>query len=172
MSIFGLPLIMYQVPSGVDMGDLEYIEGKVIDGNYFQESGDINNLNDTIEFVVPNNKTAFMIEAKITMTTNPSASSSSGGGTNTTKDEVVAQLKIDTAVKDKAAIGVASSASSQISATAAGNGSGSGFGRDTRGKFNVLGLSLVGDAIKKIEIENILDDGFAFATMSGYLIDT
>jgi len=166
--MIGLPLILFEV--GVDVGDIEYIEGKVLSGDYFQVSGDINNLNDTIEFVPASGKTAFMIEAKITMTTNPNASSSSGGGTNTTKDEVVAQLKIDTAVKDKAAIGVASSASSQISATAAGNGSGSGFGRDTRGKFNVLGLSLVGDGAKKIEIENILDDGFAFATMSVYVV--
>ena len=38
--------------------------------------------------------------------------------------------------------------------------------------FNVLGLSLVGDGAKKIEIENTLDNGTAFATMSGWLSDT
>jgi len=37
-------------------------------------------------------------------------------------------------------------------------------------KFNVLGLSLIGDGAKKIEIENILDSGSAFAEMSGYLV--
>ena len=66
MSIFGLPLIMFQVPVvSDDMGDLEFIEGKVLASNYFQVSGAINALTNTIEFIVPNGKTAFMINAKI-----------------------------------------------------------------------------------------------------------
>ena len=63
MTMVGLPMTMFQV--GVDMGDLEYIEGKVVAGDYFQVSGDIDAVNDTIEFIVPNLKTAFLIEAKI-----------------------------------------------------------------------------------------------------------
>ena len=58
---------------------------------------------------------------------------------------------------------------------AAGNqtaASGSGFGITGDGKFTVLGLSLVGDGIKDITIENVLDDGVAFATMSGWIEDT
>ena len=35
-----------------------------------------------------------------------------------------------------------------------------------------LGLSLVGDGAKKIEIQNTLAGGSVVATMSGYLIDT
>ena len=35
-------------------------------------------------------------------------------------------------------------------------------------KFNVLGLSLAGDGIKTITIENVLDSGSAFAEFSGY----
>ena len=41
MSIFGLPLNMFKVPVvSDDMGDLEYIEGKVLAGDYFQVSGE------------------------------------------------------------------------------------------------------------------------------------
>jgi len=45
MSIFGLPLILFKVEDDEDMGDLEYIEGKVLTSNYFQVSGDIDALN-------------------------------------------------------------------------------------------------------------------------------
>ena len=150
----------------VDMGDLEFIQGKVIAGDYFQVSGDINAIGNTIEFIVPNGKTAFLIEAKITMTTNPDASSNGVGGTTTTKDQIVAALKIDSAIKSKAKIGIATKAEG----FSQDGGNGSGFGVNSESKFNVLGLSLVGDGAKKIEIENVLDSGSAFAEMSGYLV--
>jgi len=140
----------------VDMGDLEFIQGKVLASNYFQVSGDINTLNDTIEFIVPNGKTAFLIEAKIVP--------NNGGGNN----EVQAALKIDGAVKDEAEI-----FREFVRQAGSTNFGGSGYGlAENANKFNVLGLSLVGDGAKVIEIENILDGGGAFATMSGYLIDT
>jgi len=167
MSIFGLPLIMYQVPSAVDMGDLEFIQTKVLAGDYFQVSGAINVVNDTIEFIVPNLKTAFLIEAKITIPLNPTISITIGGGGRT--DMVTADLKIDGAIKSKAQIGVSGQA-----AISAGDdaGGGAGFGTQSESRFNVLGLSLVGNGVKVIEIENVIDDGSAFAEMSGYLIDT
>lgn len=154
----------------VDMGDLEFIQGKVTAGDYFQVSGDINALNDTIEFIVPNLKTAFMIEAKITMSTNPFIAITSGvGATQNTNDQIVADLLIDTVVKSKAKIGVGISAQ-QGQGTGGTNVSNVNASND--GKFNVLGLSLVGDGVKLIEIENVLDSGSGFAEMSGYLIDT
>jgi len=172
MSIFGLPLIMYKVPVvSDDMGDLEFIEGKVLTGDYFQVSGDIDNINDKIEFIVPNIRTAFLIEAKITMTTNPEASSITEG-TTSTNDQIVASLQknINTVVTEfsKAKIGVASRASGSQAGRA---GSGSGFGTNADSRFNVLGFSLIGDGIlNKIEIENVLNNGSAFAEMSGYLV--
>lgn len=149
-----------------DMGDLEFIQDKVIAGDYFQVSGDINALNDTIEFIPVIGKRAFLIEAKITMSTNPIPPIFDGN--ITFSDQVVADLIIDTVVKDKATVGVTSAQNKMFSGSGVG-GAGQGFGKPP-GKFNVLGLSLVGDGAKKIEIKNVLDGGSAFATMSGYLI--
>lgn len=170
MSIFGLPLYMFQVPSGIDVGDIEYIEGKVLSGDYFQESGDIDALNDTIEFIPAVSKTVFMIKAKIVISDHPTASSASGNSSSQ-KGLVSAALKLDTVTKDKTTIGEATAAAANTS-NQFGGGSGSGYGNLGNGRFDVLGLSLVGDGIKKIEIENILDDGNAFASMSGYVRDT
>ncbi len=142
------------------MGDLEYIQGKVLSGDYFQVSGDIDDINDTIEFVVPNSKTAFLIEAKI-IPNNASAN-----------NRITGALKIATVIKDEAVIFRA-----QNQQTGSTNLGGSGYGMaENNGRFNVLGLSLVGNGVdeptNKITIENIVDNGGAFATMSGYTIDT
>lgn len=164
MTMVSLPNILFQVGE-VDVGDLEFIQEKVIAGDYFQVSGDINNLNDTIEFIVPNGRTAFMIEAKIVQTGHVSpAVNSTSGVTTTTKNAVQADLKIDTITKDKANVGMSS-----VDRVIGGGGSGSSTNHNSD-PFNVSGLSLVGDGVKKIEIENTLDDGSAFATMSGYLV--
>ena len=73
----------------VDMGDLEYIEGKVVSGDYFQVSGDINAINDTIEFIVPDTKTAFMITAKIVLNghSNPATRPRSGNSIQKNKGQ-------------------------------------------------------------------------------------
>ncbi len=149
------PWVFYlEEVEGADMGDLEFIQDKVTAGDYFQVSGDIDALNDTIEFIVPNLKTAFLIEAKIVPT---------GHATN---NKVEAELKIDAVTKDTVNYILAQANEGGASPDWAwGNGLYSG-------QFNVLGLSLVGDGIKVIEIENTLDAGSAFATMSGYVIDT
>lgn len=150
------------------MGDLEFIQGKVLAGDYFQESGDISTLNDTIEFIVPNNKTAFLVEAKITIPTNPSSAGIDPSASAT--DQTVADLLIDNIQKDKAKIGV-SSKGDQGPGSSDGRG-GNGISFNSTDRFNVLGLSLVGDGIKKIEIKNVLSAGNAFATMSGYVVTT
>ncbi len=168
--MYGLPNILFQVGED-DMGDLEFIQKKVIAGDYFQVSGDINALGNTIEFIVPDTRTAFIIKAKIVISNHPNAASRTSGGTSTQKDIVTADLKIDGTIKDKTTIGDVTAAGSATS-NQVGGGGGSGYGNLGDGKFDVLGLSLVGDGIKKIEIENILDDGSAFATMSGYLVNT
>lgn len=89
----------------------------------------------------------------------------SANATNT--DQVVADLSINTVVKSKAKIGIGTAA---ITNAAADYGGGAGFGTNAQSQFNVKGLSLVGDGIKKIEITNVVDDGFAFAEMTGYLV--
>lgn len=161
------PWVFYLEEVGTDMGDLEYIESKVVSSEYFQVSGDIDAINDTIEYIVPNGKTAFLIEAKIMNPTHPSPASVPSITTTQQKSLVTADLKIDSVIKDKAVIGEATMAGNQNNQH--GGGAGSGYGNLGDGRFNVLGLSLVGNGTKVIEIENILDDGSAFATMSGYL---
>ena len=143
------------------MGDLEYIQDKVLAGDYFQVSGDIDNINDTIEQIIPNGKTAFLIEAKIV----PNNTSST--------NKITAALNIGDVTKDEAQIFRAFA----TSGTPGTNQGGWGYGlAENTEKFNVKGLSLVGngvdEATNKITIENITDGGGAFATMSGYLVDT
>ena len=83
-------------------------------------------------------------------------------------NRITAALKIDSVTKDEAEV-----FRSQARNTGSTNQGGSGYGMaENNGNFNVKGLSLVGDGAKLIEIENIQDEGAAFATMSGYLIDT
>lgn len=143
----------------LDMGDLEYIQGFVISGNYFQVSGNIDALAATIEYVPASGKTAFLIEAKITMNANPGATA----GIN----QIVADLKIDTVTVSKAKIGTAAATFAGVREIG-----GAGFSPGNESFFSTLGKSLVGDGVKKIEIENVLDSGGGFAEMSGYLVDT
>ncbi len=141
------------------MGDLEFIQNKVIAGDYFQVSGGIDVAASTIEQIIPNNKTAFLIEAKIIP---------NNSGLN---NKLTGALKIATVIKDEAIV-----FRSQARNTGSTNQGGSGYGMaENNGNFNVLGLSLVGngndEATNKITIENISGTG-AFATMSGYYVDT
>jgi len=152
-----LPGTMYQIEDGDDVGDLEFIQEKVLANDYFQVSGDINALNSTIEHIIPNGKRAFLIEAKITMSANPGATGS---------DQTVAQLSVDGVRKSKAKIGK----NSQIVRGLREPG-GAGWGTNSESRFNVLGLSVVGDGVKKIEIINVLAGGSAFAEMTGYYVD-
>jgi len=152
------------------LGDFEFIQSKVLDGDFFQISGDINNLNDTIEFIVPDLRTAFLIEAKIVITGHTNPPDMNANTQTTTSDRVQAELKIDGAVKDTTNIGIVSSMAGDGIAGGEPSG-GAGYGTIGDGRFNVVGLSLLGTVLgEKIEIENILDNGSAIATMSGYLV--
>jgi len=143
-----------------DTGDLVFLKERILSGNVFEVSGDIDALQpaagSSIEFIVPNNKTAFLLDAKIIP---------NNTGTN---NKIQAALKIDGVTKDEAEI--FRHFIQQMGSTNQG-GSGAGLAENTN-KFNVKTLSLIGDGFKKIEIENIQDGGGAFATMSGYLVDT
>lgn len=139
-----------------ETGDLPFLQERILSGNVFDVSGDIDAINDTIEYIVPNGKTAFLLEAKVIP---------NNTGSN---NKITAALKIDGVKKDEAEIFRA-----QGTFGGGTNNGGWGFGlAENAEKFNVKTLSLVGDGAKKIEIENIADSGGAFATMSGYLIDT
>lgn len=162
MTLFGIRFLLNR---DEDVGDREYIEGKVLAGDYFETSGNINNINDTIEIVPANGKTAFMIEAKITMNTNPDTTIGEEGQNGKSNDQVVADLLIDGVQKSKAKIGM-----NQSWRVAPNEGTGMGMGTNADGRFNTLGKSLVGNGVKKIEIKNVLDNGNAFAEMSLYVV--
>jgi len=111
MTMESLPSILFQV-GAADMGDLEFIQEKVIAGDYFQVSGDIDAITNTIEFVPATGKTAFLIEAKII----PNNAS--------TNNKITAAPKIDGTIKDEAVIFRAQN--QQFGATNLG---GSGYGQ-------------------------------------------
>lgn len=163
-----IPLLVARLSGEEDVGDLEFIQDKVVAGDYFQKSGNINTIGSTIEFTVPDTRTAFMIEAKITITGHPDTASAfeNTGNEIIQKNAVQAEFKIDTVVKDTANVGEVTG--SGATSTRWGYGNGYSLKSDS---FNVLGLSLLGvGTTKKIEIVNTVDDGNAFATMSGYLL--
>lgn len=152
------------------LGDIEFIRSKILLGDVFRVSGDIDALNDTIEFIPANGKTAFLISAKIVSidTLTPVNAPSSGSTSKT--DSVRAALKINDIIEDTTRIGFASSGvgtgtTNQAPAQSA-------YGNLGDGRFDAFGLSLVGDGVKSIEIENVLDNGNAFATMFGWIEDT
>lgn len=158
MSQQGFTIVSLQ---GVDMGDFEFIQEKALAGDTFHVSGDISALNNTIEFIVPSGKTAFITEAKITLPINPDVNPITNPVT-LSNNQTVAELLIDTVSQDKAKIGVSSRG---------GLNAGNGISFNSTDRFIVWTLFLVGDGIKKIEIKNVLDTGGnAFATMSGYLV--
>jgi len=148
------------------LSDLEFVRKKIKDGDWWEVTGAIDAVTNKITFVPASGKTAFLFMAKITPhVISPTFSGSVGGEV---KESVVADLKIDGVVKDRAQYGI-TFRSGISSSTASGVGGGGMLGD---GKFNALGLSLVGNAIKEIAIENAADAGSPQATMSGWIEDT
>jgi hypothetical protein len=146
-----------------ELSDIEYMAIKAFNSKVVVTTGAINAVTNTISYTVPSGKTAYLAEASIVMTTNPSASSAISGGVATSNyDQIVGALKIDGVTKDKAKIGKGTAA----------HGGGSGFGLGGKSYFNVLGLSLAGDGSKTITIENILDAGSADASFTVFLETT
>ena len=142
--------------------DLEFIQKRVDEGNWFNVTGAIDAITNTIEYVPATGKRAMMFSAFISI-----PDTNAPGSFNACFN---ADFKIDAVVKDKATIGQRGQIGGSVNADNA-NTSGSGYGDN--GKFNVLGLSLDGNAVKKIEIVNTLDlqAGATWAYMSGWLVN-
>lgn len=145
------------------LSEIEFIRDQIKLGNWLEANGSINTLGNTVFLIPAAGKTIFLYEAKIVMSTNPVPSKSINV---LVEDQVVADLTVDGVVKDKATVGVVSQSGQFIDYGA------SDFGGKGDGRFNVKGLSLIGDGVKQIRIVNVLDDGNAFATMSGFIEDT
>lgn len=155
------------------MSDTLFMAKKAFDGKVITVTGAINALNNTIEYVVPNDKTFYFHSAKIVITghVDPADITDSSNTTVVIKNAVQSELKVDGVVKDTTNIGFASKTRTGASAFTDHVG-GTGYGNIGDGIFNCQGLFLVGNGTKKVEIKNSLDDGSAVATIIGWIEDT
>ncbi len=150
------------------LSDTEFMAIKAFDGKVVTVTGAINAITNTIEYVPASGKTFYFHSAKITMTTNPTpAINNSTPTSSSTNEQIVAELKINTTTVDSATVGVAST-TNLVSV----GGGGAGFSKGGMAYFDVKGRTLEGDGAKKIEIENVLDNGSATATLIGWIEDT
>jgi len=159
-----LPSILFQVGE-IDLGDLQFVQDRVDAGEWLEAHGSINAVTNEISIIPASGKTFYAYKGKIVITGHVSPAGISG----TVKNEVEAAVKVDGTVKDSTNLGF-SSTSSVDGIT--GRGSGTSYGHTGDGRFDVLGLSLVGNGVKKVTIENIIDDGTADATLSGWIKTT
>ena len=84
------------------------------------------------------------------------------------KNAVGAELKVDNVTKDSTNIGITHHGQhTNPGGSPAGEAGGSGTIGD--GILAGLGNSLVGNATKNVSIENVLDDGTAIATLTGWI---
>ena len=152
------------------LGDIEFIRQKELDGDWITVTGAIDAITNEIAYTPASGKTFFLFSAKIINTghSNPPSMASTTGNA-ITNNRVQAVLKVDTVVKDTANVGFVYNATSSTTSNGRGAGTGSG---EYKCDFDVIGLSLVGNAVKKVTVENTLDNGSAIATMIGWIEDT
>lgn len=168
------PWILF-APAGLgvtDLSDLQFIQDRVDAGEWLEAHGAINAITNEIAITPANGKTLYMYRGKIVISThtNPPAI---GNQTSSTivNDRVKAAFKIDGTIKDTTNIGIVMNATTNNASQAAASGS-SGNGTIGDGRLDIAGLSLVGDGIQDVTIENTLDAGSADATMSGWIKNT
>ncbi len=149
-----------------DMGDIEFIREKVLSGDWICVTGDINAATNVVSYEPATGKTFFVYSAKVVITGHIDPTNN-GYSLNA----VEADLKIDGAVKDTTNIGMIYDGTS---ANIGGNNTGmpSGAGNMANGKLAGVGNSLVGNSSKIVSIENIVDNGTASATLTGWIEDT
>ena len=149
---------------------LQFIRQKTLDGDWIHLTGAIDALNDDLVYAPANGKTFFLYSAKIVITNQPGSASAAGFSGSSHAAIVKAVLKIDTVVEDTTQIGTQGGAAGTNNSAA--TNSASAWGTVGDGRFDVTGLSLVGNGIKEVAIENVLDAGDANATLTGWIEDT
>lgn len=141
------------------LSEIEFIRDQIKLGNWFEVTGNISAAAASIGFTPAAGKTLFMYKAKISLQVNMTVPASA------ITDEIIASFQLNGVEKDKAAIG------GQIVGQGANNKVG-GYGSTELGRFDVKGLSLIGDGALVARIINIADNGNGAATMSGFIEDT
>ena len=159
------------IPFLTDGGDedlSQFIQDRIVAGEWWTVSGAIDAVGNTIEYIPANGKTAVIFEAEVKVTSD-NAMSTTNNIIVTTTNAITAELKIDTTTKDKMRVG-----NKVVLGRTSGNAlnGGAGYGSDSVVRFQAYGRSLAGNGSKKIETENTSDSGSAYATMSGWLFTT
>ena len=151
------------------MSDSLFMAKTAFQGKVITVTGDIDAVNDNIEYVVPTDKTFYFHSAKIVITGHTIPAATTTTSTVTTKNAIEAVLKIDGVVKDTTNIGIIS-VSKGVDFTGR-TLSGNAYGTIGDGRFDVNGRLLVGNGTKKVEIVNTVDNGSATATLIGWIED-
>lgn len=152
-----LPWLAFIPVGGADLSTEEFVRDKILAGDWWEISGSIPAVTNEIVFIPASGKTAFPWSGKIVV------------NDNTNTSHVIADLKVNGVTKSKTHVGVEERF--QQGGTTNGFG-GRGYGNYGDGKFAALGKSLVGDGIKDITIENVVDNGSVFAEMQGWIQNT
>ena len=156
-----------QLPTEIlTMGDLEYMAIKSFENKVERVTGAINNLNDLIGLTPPAvGETLYLAEAKVTMNTNPDARFA--GSSGAIQDGIVADLLSGGVAVDTIKIG-----QSTAGFVSTGEAYGSGYGVGGVEKFDILGLKIIGNGSDTFQIQNVLDNGNATATLVGWIEQT
>ncbi len=152
------------------LSDTEFMAIKAFEGKAVTVRGAIDTATSTIEYVPANGKTFYFHSAKIVITGHITPATQSGGGSSTVKNEVEADLKIDSTVVDTVNLGFSSTAITVAFSNTYSNSN--AYGHTGDGRFDVKGRTLEGNGSKKIEIESVVDDGTADAILIGWIEDT
>jgi len=156
---------------GRDLGDILEMAGKAFDGKTLFAHGAIDTLASKISIIPAAGKILYLSEGKIIINTHTNPPTIPLSGNTINNDRIIAALKINGITVDTTNIGIVHNASTGVTATNKGSGSG-GSGIVGDGRFNIYGRTLAGDGIKSVDIENVLDNGNADATLSGWIEDS
>ncbi len=128
MSIFGLPLILFQVGVDEDVGDAEFLRDKEVAGDLITVSGSSTGTGDAVAFIPATGKTFFIYASAVDFTS-----------INLVFHENIVELQNNGAIRDTASISVDND----------------GTITPTKVHFIILSDSLVGDAVKSYSIDII-----------------
>jgi hypothetical protein len=157
----------YDQIGGDGVGDLEFIRDQIIAGNWITAHGDIDGINEKITIIPANGKTFFLHSAKITSTGLLPQVNVTNNTVNVNRNQVGAQLVINLAIEDTTQVGTLATSNDVLNTGVSG-----GINVSVDGRFDAIGLFLIGTGSLTVTIENILDNGSADATMSGWIQDS
>jgi len=161
----GLPLILFKVRGGRDVGDKEYLCVQEFNGNITRLTGAINTVTSKLSHTISSGKDGYILEAKIVPTGGIAAavvanSPASAVGDNNSE----AKISIATVEKDRTSVGTTTRALTVNNANSVTGTGGSGAGSLVDGIFHAA-IGAKGTTGQVIEIENTVDNGSCTAQL-------